>query len=111
MTASRLPSDDSGQPKGGAWPYDDGFSSIDVLCEALDGQFLLVGHRAWLVRLFGVHAGHDSQWLQLQLLGDSTHDVILRMPRAALATQVLSTLEAWLQKPERDDNRVIEMMA
>ena len=83
--------------------------SAEVFHDALDEHFVLVGDHAWLVQVFGIHTAEDGRWLQLELLGDSGHELLLHMPLSAKPAQALAVIEDWLRAPDRCDGEVIRV--
>ena len=75
------------------------FASGEELFEQLDGRFVQVGPAGWRVEIYSVSAD-DLRWIQLSLRGPSDHMLILRLPLAAQALDVLGEIEEWLRNPK-----------
>jgi hypothetical protein len=75
------------------------FPSGDELFEQLDGRFVRVGPAGWRIEIYSVLAD-DLRWIQLSLRGPSDHMLILRLPLAAGALDVLGEIEDWLRDPQ-----------
>jgi hypothetical protein len=74
-------------------------ASGDELFEQLDGRFVQVGPAGWRIEIYSVSAD-VLRWIQLALRGPSDHMLILRMPLAAQALDVLGEIEEWLRNPK-----------
>jgi hypothetical protein len=73
--------------------------SGDELFAQLDGRFLRVGSTGWRIEIFSVWAD-ESRWIQLALRGPSEHMLMLRVPLAAAALDILDEIKHWLRHPD-----------
>ena len=79
------------------------FPSGDELFTHLDGRFVRVGSIGWRVEIYSVWA-EDMRWVQLSLRGPSEHMLVLRVPLAANAAEILGEIEQRLRNPASVDS-------
>src|SRR6476660_5974603 len=79
------------------------FPTGDELFTHLDGRFVRVGSMGWRVEIYSVWA-EDMRWVQLSLRGPSEHMLVLRVPLAANAAEILGEIEQWLRNPATVDS-------
>jgi hypothetical protein len=81
-----------------------GEPNIDYdLYRDLDGKVVEVGGEEWRVDLYAVRMIEGRQWVQLQLVGESTFTMTLRLPWTADEIDVLLIVADWLA--QTDDHR------
>jgi hypothetical protein len=79
------------------------FPSGDELFAHLDGRFVRVGSTGWRIEIYSVWA-EEMRWVQLALRGPSEHMLVLRVPLAANAAEILSEIELWIRNPASADS-------
>jgi hypothetical protein len=72
--------------------------SPQMLFESLDGTVVRVDGGKWRVEVFSVFTEGGETWLQLQLTGDSSHMLTLRLQDKGVA-DVIAIITSWLAHP------------
>jgi hypothetical protein len=78
--------------------YTPGFDHDRGMFEALDGETLDGGHGT--LNVYAVHRKGDDRFLQLALVGVTTHYLVMKLSPDATPEAVLTALEEWAVDPD-----------
>lgn len=78
--------------------YTPGYERDRSMFEALDGETVDGGHGT--LNIFAVHRKGDDRFLQLALVGITTHYLVMKLSPNATPEAVLAALEQWAIDPD-----------
>jgi hypothetical protein len=70
------------------------------LFDALDGAALRVGDTTWIVQVFSILMQGGTRWLQLQMEGEPSYTMTVKLPVHDDADHLISMLTSWLACPD-----------
>ena len=90
--------------------YEERFPPARLVAQVDNSQIMIAPGRVWTTQVLGLHVFSNGEaWLQVALIGEHSHSLVLHLSAHTTADNVLDTLEAWLRSPN-DQLHTIHIM-